>query len=145
MKFVRFQFKFVSSTVVELILPSTAFLSSVCSCLAGTYREVSLWVILISFRGRRQSFNFSPGHLQAIFQNNPISGTYSSLPLTVTAATVAAKGRIWRRAGKRLTYTISLGHPWQFIWQISPPYQWCAQWWHNGGQNVSWSMTRLHL
>ena len=29
----------------------------------------------------------------------------------VTAATVAAKGRIWGRAGKGLTYIISLGHP----------------------------------
>lgn len=73
--------------MVEVILSSTASLKD---C---TYRKVQpgsaasqdSWVSPSgSLGGRRQSFNFSPQHLQAIFQNNPMSGTDSSLPFTVT-------------------------------------------------------------
>lgn len=41
-----------------------------------------------------------------------MSRTNSSLPLTVTADTVAAKERMWGRgrAGKGLAYIMSLGH-----------------------------------
>lgn len=102
---------------------STASLGP-CSRLDCTYRGTQLKpCCCLSLRAEDKSFNFLPWHLQAISQNNPMSRTNSSLPFTVTAATVAVKGRMWGRgrAGKGHAYIRLLGHPWQFIQQISPP------------------------